>query len=125
MVPGSVEELRPMTERLVDLDQIITTSDLSVSDSFKASQNARTELRLDELDRIHGEVAVRAPEDVTSMSTRFLIGLLQPSVEHFGSPDRFFEHYRIDGNPSLVSQIRRAVEYSLLPDTEALARSES
>lgn len=67
---------------------------------------------------------VRASTDVTSMSTRFLIGLLQPSVEHFGDRDRFFEHYHIDGNPTLVSQIRRAVEYSLLPDTQALAKSE-
>jgi hypothetical protein len=113
-----------MTEKLVDLDRIVAMSDLSVPDSFKAGQDARAELRLDELDQTEGDVVVRASRGVTSMSTRFLIGLLQPSVEHFGNRDRFFEHYRIDGNPALVSQIRRAVEYSLLPDTEALVKSE-
>lgn len=113
-----------MTEKLVDLDRIVAMSDLSVPDSFEAGQHARQELRLDELDQTEGDVVVRASTEVTSMSTRFLIGLLQPSVEHFGDRDRFFEHYRIDGNPTLVSQIRRAVDYSLLADTEALARSE-
>jgi hypothetical protein len=113
-----------MTENPVDLDRIVAMSDLSVPDSFKAGRDARAALRLDEFDQAEGDVVVRASTDVTSMSTRFLIGLLQPSVEHFGDRDRFFEHYHIHGNPTLVSQIRRAVEYSLLPDTEALAKSE-
>jgi hypothetical protein len=37
------------------------------------------------------------------MSTSFLIGLLQPSVEPFGSRQGFLDHYQIDGNPNLVS----------------------
>jgi hypothetical protein len=82
-----------MTENLVDLDRIVAMSDLSVADSFKAGRDARAALRLDEFDQAEGDVVVRASTDVTSMSTRFLIGLLQPSVEHFGDRDRFFEHY--------------------------------
>jgi hypothetical protein len=113
-----------MSEKFVDLVQIVPMSDLSVPDSFKAGQDARAALRLDELDQAEGDVVVRAPSEVTSMSTQFLIGLLQPSVEHFGNRDRFFEHYHIDGNPTLVSQIRRAVEYSLLPDTKTLVRND-
>lgn len=109
-----------MGGKLIELDRVVPMSDLSVPDSFEAGRHARAELRLDEFDRMAEDVVVRAPSDVTSMSTEFLIGLLQPSVEHFGDRERFFEHYHIDGAPPLVSQIRRAVEYSLLPDTKAL-----
>jgi hypothetical protein len=108
-----------MSEQVVDLDQILDLSGLAVADSYQAGRQARAILRLEELDRAEGKVVVRAPADVTSMSTPFLIGLLQPSVEHFGSRQGFLDHYEIDGNPSLVSQIQRAIAYSLLPDTKS------
>jgi hypothetical protein len=54
-----------MSEKFVDLVQIVPMSDLSVPDSFKAGQDARAALRLDELAHAEGDVVVRAPSEVT------------------------------------------------------------
>jgi hypothetical protein len=110
-------------KRAVDLRPVVARAGLSEPNSFEAGRSARADLELDELDRAAEEVVIRVPEEVTAMSPGFLIGLLQPSAERFGSRERFFEHYHIDGNPIVVSQIRRAVEYSLLRDTKSVVTS--
>ncbi len=109
-----------MSEQVVDLDRVVAMSGLGVPDSYQAGREARAMLRLDELDQGADEVVLRVPAGVSAMASAFLIGLLQPSAERFGNRDHFFQHYRVDANPLLASQIRRAVEYSLLRDTKAL-----
>jgi hypothetical protein len=108
-----------MNEQVIDLDRVVAASGLGVPDSYQAGREARAMLRLDDVDRSADGAVLRISPDVTSMSTSFLIGLLQPSVESFGSRQGFFDHYEIDGHPSLVSQIGRVVAYSLLPDTRS------
>ena len=66
---------------------------------------ARAEFGLDQLDECEEAVEVRFPEDFRGVSSSFFQGLFAESVQHSGSVDRFFEHYRFAAPNHILAQL--------------------
>jgi len=56
---------------------------------------AREEFKLDEIDEELGLVEITVPETAYTITSSFILGMLDKSVRRYGSIERFREHYKI------------------------------
>lgn len=74
---------------------------------------ARAEFGLDRLDQVDDVVEVRFPDNFRGISSSFFQGLFAQSVQHRGSVDDFFEHYRFAAPTHILAQILDYAEQAL------------
>jgi len=67
---------------------------------------ARKELRLDEYDNAPGEIVVRFPDYIDTISPSFFQGLFSQSIRVLSGKDHFLKKYRFEANDSIKRWIK-------------------
>ena len=80
---------------------------------------ARANLKLDEIDKEHGVVEIIIPESAYTVTSSFILGLLDKSVRKYGSIESFREHYKIRA-PKQFDEIFVSSLSSALKDNRSL-----
>lgn len=101
-----------MTQR-IDLNVLTDNGRFHSLSGYDAGQSARARFGLDQHDSSDETVSVAIPEHVFNVAPSFFQGMFAPSVKHFGSAERFLEHYEFDVDPVVMRQVRRGLNACL------------
>lgn len=96
--------------KVIDLE--LYTADGKVRNLSGKSRglDARSEFRLDDVDRGKEAVTVRIPSYVYAISTSFFCGMFSDSYTHFGSAEGFLGRYKFEVTDVQWRQIQQGIE---------------
>jgi hypothetical protein len=82
---------------------------------------ARIHYRLEQLDAGADVVKVIVPREIFTLTPSFFQGMFAESVRHFGTRDRFLQHYQFDASNLILKQIDRGISAAQMRRGELLS----
>ncbi len=92
-------------EIVIDLGSVGDLSRSAFLSGKERGKDARAHFLLDEVEKRDGQIVIRIPLEIASISSSYSLGLFSESVSKFGSIEKFIEKYTFDGNPEIVERI--------------------
>jgi hypothetical protein len=71
---------------------------------------ARKRFKIFRYDGEPEQVTVRIPQDTYSVNSSFFLGLFGMSLKHFGSKERFLEHYKFDAPNHVMTTLESVLD---------------
>lgn len=78
-------------------------------------EQARTALKLDDLDKSVEPVVVHVPDYIYAISSSFFLGMFSQSIARCGSQEAFLRHYKFDASDSIMKQVLHGIERAVAP----------
>ncbi len=98
----------------IDLTDVTAGGAIMNLSGKEKGEDARKHYHVDEYDKNGNQVIVKVPKDLRGMSTSFFLGLFSKSVKFCGSPNAFYDRFKFDARPTVLKQINRGVDRSLM-----------
>jgi hypothetical protein len=100
------------TPRIIDLSKARSSADVDVLAGRDKGEYWRDKFDIETLDKTEGEVHVRVPENLSTLSLSFFLNLFGKSVRMFGR-EGFLQKYLFEGNDAVLPQIEIGIKQAL------------